>query len=98
MDFPFAHHTKGQMMTLFTTYTRRSFIAAAAIAGALFASANAMAQAPKEIRVDYATYNPVSLVLKERGILEKALASEGVALGAVRRLQQGAGVPQRRLA
>jgi sulfonate transport system substrate-binding protein len=39
-----------------------------------------MAQAPKEIRVDFATYNPVSLVLKERGILDKALAAEGIAV------------------
>jgi sulfonate transport system substrate-binding protein len=39
-----------------------------------------MAQTPKEIRVDFATYNPVSLVLKERGILEKALAGEGVSV------------------
>jgi sulfonate transport system substrate-binding protein len=36
------------------------------------------AQAPREIRVDFATYNPVSLVLKERGILDKALARDGV--------------------
>ncbi len=54
---------------------------AAALAATLaFGSTNAQAQAPKEIRVDFATYNPVSLVLKERGILEKALASEGVAV------------------
>lgn len=47
---------------------------------AMFFLSNAMAQTPKEIRVDFATYNPVSLVLKERGILEKALASEGVSV------------------
>ncbi len=38
----------------------------------------ALAQAPKEIRIDYATYNPVGLVLKERGILEKALEADGI--------------------
>ncbi|KAA2241216.1 aliphatic sulfonate ABC transporter substrate-binding protein [Salinarimonas soli] len=38
----------------------------------------ARAQAPREIRIDYATYNPVSLVLKERGILERALAGDGI--------------------
>jgi sulfonate transport system substrate-binding protein len=55
---------------------------AAGIAAASFAffSTNVMAQTPKEIRVDFATYNPVSLVLKERGILEKALATEGVSV------------------
>lgn len=58
-----------------TSITRRlalAFVAAAALA------APAFAQAPKEIRIDYATYNPVSLVLKERGILEKALEADGI--------------------
>ncbi len=36
-------------------------------AGALALGAEvALAQAPKEIRIDFATYNPVSLVLKEQ--------------------------------
>jgi sulfonate transport system substrate-binding protein len=55
--------------------TRRlalAFVAAAGLATPAFA------QAPKEIRLDYATYNPVSLVLKERGILEKTLEAEGI--------------------
>jgi sulfonate transport system substrate-binding protein len=65
-------------MTISTT--RRLVIAGLAAASAAFAATNAQAQAPKEIRVDFATYNPVSLVLKERGILEKALASEGVSV------------------
>lgn len=30
-----------------------------------------------EIRIDWATYNPVSLVLKEQGLLEKEFAAEG---------------------
>ena len=58
-----------------TSITRRlafAFIAAAGLA------APAFAQAPKEIRIDYATYNPVSLVLKERGVLEKALEADGI--------------------
>ncbi|CAM5188416.1 sulfonate ABC transporter substrate-binding protein [Bosea thiooxidans] len=56
-------------------FTRR--FALAAVAAAVFA-APAFAQAPKEIRLDYATYNPVSLVLKERGILEKVLEADGI--------------------
>jgi sulfonate transport system substrate-binding protein len=36
------------------------------------------AQAPKEIRIDFATYNPVSLVLKEKGLLEKAFEKDGI--------------------
>ncbi|MCU4179405.1 aliphatic sulfonate ABC transporter substrate-binding protein [Bosea sp. BH3] len=58
-----------------TSITRR--LALAAIAAASFA-APVFAQAPKEIRIDYATYNPVGLVLKERGILEKALEADGI--------------------
>ena len=58
-----------------TNLTRR--LALAAVAAAAFV-APAFAQAPKEIRLDYATYNPVSLVLKERGILEKALEADGI--------------------
>lgn len=57
-----------------TSITRR--LALAALAAAALA-APALAQ-PKEIRLDYATYNPVSLVLKERGTLEKALEAEGI--------------------
>jgi sulfonate transport system substrate-binding protein len=33
---------------------------------------------PAAIRVDYATYNPVSLLLKDKGYLEAALADEGI--------------------
>ena len=36
---------------------------------------------PKEIRIDWATYNPVSLVLKEKGLLEKEFAKDGITIG-----------------
>lgn len=75
---------KGKTMSIISTITRRNIVRIAAtglaIAALPFVTTNASAQNPKEIRVDFATYNPVSLVLKERGILEKALASEGVAV------------------
>jgi sulfonate transport system substrate-binding protein len=58
--------------------TRRLAIAGLAAASLVLAAGPSLAQAPKEVRIDYATYNPVSLVLKERGILEKALAPEGI--------------------
>lgn len=35
---------------------------------------------PREIRVDYATYNPLSLLIRERGWLEAALEAEGVSV------------------
>jgi sulfonate transport system substrate-binding protein len=37
-------------------------------------------QAPKEIRLDWATYNPVSLLLKERGLVEKEFAKDGISV------------------
>ena len=46
------------------------------------ASLSGAAQAQKigEVRLDWATYNPVSIVLKDQGLLEKALAGEGIAV------------------
>jgi sulfonate transport system substrate-binding protein len=50
------------------------------LAGALgtLAATAASAQTVREVRIDYATYNPVSLVLKERGILERELGKSGI--------------------
>ncbi|MGB6254272.1 MAG: aliphatic sulfonate ABC transporter substrate-binding protein, partial [Bradyrhizobium sp.] len=36
------------------------------------------ADAPKEILIDWATYNPVSLILKQKGMLEKEFAKDGI--------------------
>jgi sulfonate transport system substrate-binding protein len=36
------------------------------------------ADVPKEIRIDWATYNPVSLILKQKGMLEKEFAKDGI--------------------
>jgi sulfonate transport system substrate-binding protein len=59
-------------------------ILAAALASAVIAAPAAWGQAPAakptEIRLDYATYNPLSLVLKERKILEEALAADKIAV------------------
>jgi sulfonate transport system substrate-binding protein len=50
-----------------------------ALAGALAMTAGAAAaQAPRELRIDYATYNPVSLVLKDRKLLESAFEKDGI--------------------
>jgi sulfonate transport system substrate-binding protein len=62
------------------TLTRRSILAGAAfLATAAFASANAQT-APKTITLDFATYNPVSLLIKERGLLEQELAKDGISV------------------
>jgi sulfonate transport system substrate-binding protein len=36
------------------------------------------AEKPKTVKLDYATYNPVGLLLKDKGYLEQALAQEGI--------------------
>jgi sulfonate transport system substrate-binding protein len=70
-------------MTVFTSLNRRRVLAGLVLSGLAatslaFATTNAQAQALKEVRLDFATYNPVSLVLKEQGLLEKALAADGI--------------------
>lgn len=57
-------------------FDRRSFLGAG-LALTLLA-APARAADVKEIRLDWATYNPVSLVLKDKGFLEEALKAQGV--------------------
>ncbi len=53
-------------------------LASAAILLGPLPQAASAAEVPAEIRIDFATYNPVSLVLKERKLLEKAFEKEGV--------------------
>jgi sulfonate transport system substrate-binding protein len=38
------------------------------------------AEKPKTINIDWATYNPVSMVLKEKGLLEKEFAKDGIGI------------------
>ena len=57
--------------------SRRSLLALGVVAW--LAPANAFAQV-KEIRIDWATYNPVSMVLKERGLLEKEFARDNIGI------------------
>src|SRR3954464_12909790 len=38
------------------------------------------ADKPKSISIDWATYNPVSMVLKEKGLLEKEFAKDGISI------------------
>src|SRR6266704_2097909 len=59
--------------------TRRAMAAAIAVSTLLPGAAFA-ADALKEIRIDWATYNPVSMVLKQRGLLEKEFAKDGISI------------------
>jgi sulfonate transport system substrate-binding protein len=63
-----------------SNFSRRTFTALAATAAFGFLASVAQAQAVKEIRLDFATYNPVSLLLKERGLLEKEFAADGISI------------------
>jgi sulfonate transport system substrate-binding protein len=59
----------------------RRCLAAAALAIALApGGALLAADKPKDIRIDWATYNPVSILLKNKGLLEKELAKDGIAV------------------
>ena len=59
-------------------FTRRSLLISAALTG-LLPTASVAADV-KEIRIDWATYNPVSMVLKDRGLLEKEFAKDGITI------------------
>ena len=58
--------------------SRRALIASALVLG-LTAGATA-ADKPKELRIDWATYNPVSMVLKDKGLLEKEFEKDGITI------------------
>ncbi len=58
--------------------SRRSLIALALAAG--LGSVAQAADQPKELRIDWATYNPVSILLKNKGLLEKEFAKDGITI------------------
>jgi sulfonate transport system substrate-binding protein len=60
--------------------SRRSILASALLVGLLPSTALFAADKPKTINIDWATYNPVSMVLKEKGLLEKEFAKDGIAI------------------
>ena len=62
---------------------RESLVAAmlvASLCSAVLTPAASAADALKEIRIDWATYNPVSMLLKNKGLLEKAFAKDGISI------------------
>jgi sulfonate transport system substrate-binding protein len=60
------------------TFTRRLFLVSSGAAAALGTVPRLANAAPSEIRLDYATYNPLSLVLREKGLIEQAFAPDGI--------------------
>src|SRR5476649_2566968 len=59
--------------------SRRALAAFVGVAMLIPGSAYA-ADALKEIHIDWATYNPVSMILKQNGLLEKEFAKDGIAI------------------
>jgi sulfonate transport system substrate-binding protein len=62
-----------------TILSRRFLLASVLIAG-LLPTAAFGADKPKTITIDWATYNPVSMVLKDKGLLEKEFAKDGIGI------------------
>jgi sulfonate transport system substrate-binding protein len=63
--------------------SRRRFLGSAIGAGLVplqFSRAARAADKPSQIRIDWATYNPVSLVLKDQGLLEKEFSKDGIGI------------------
>src|SRR5579872_6968644 len=60
--------------------SRRQLLVSAAAASLMPAGVARAADKPKEIRIDWATYNPVSMVLKDKGLLEKEFAKDGIGI------------------
>jgi sulfonate transport system substrate-binding protein len=58
--------------------SRRHLLFSAAAVGLMPLRIARAADKPNEIRIDWATYNPVSMVLKEQGLLEKEFAKDGI--------------------
>jgi len=60
--------------------SRRSLLGSAIGAGLMPLRIARAADKPKDIRIDWATYNPVSMVLKDKGLLEKEFEKDGIAI------------------
>ena len=63
-----------------TEFSRCSLLAAPLALALLASTPLAAADNPKEIRIDWATYNPVSMVLKEKQLLEKEFGKDGISI------------------
>src|SRR6476646_2214543 len=68
------------MGTLTMLKVSRRALAALIAVSALLPSAAFAAEPLKAIHIDWATYNPVSTILKQKGLLEKEYAKDGTSI------------------
>src|SRR3954471_23900316 len=61
-----------------TLFSRRTLFTSALLASLAPNATLFAAEKPKEIHIDWATYNPVSMLLKDKGLLEKEFAKDGI--------------------
>jgi sulfonate transport system substrate-binding protein len=66
-------------ISMISSISRRALVALLVVAAPMAGRATA-ADAPKEIHIDWATYNPVSMILKQKGLLEKEFARDGISI------------------
>src|SRR5471032_1384748 len=67
-------------LRLMSLLSRRSILASAMLVGLLPSGTLFAADKPSTITIDWATYNPVSVLLKDKGLLEKEFAKDGIAI------------------
>ncbi len=67
-------------MRFMNLLSRRSILASVALVGLLPSTALFAADKPSTITIDWATYNPVSILLKDKGLLEKEFAKDNIAI------------------
>jgi sulfonate transport system substrate-binding protein len=68
------------MGTLTMLKISRRALAAIVAVSTLMPDGAFAAEALKEIHIDWATYNPVSMILKQKGLLEKEFAKDGIGI------------------
>jgi sulfonate transport system substrate-binding protein len=61
-------------------FSRLSLLASAVLAGLVTSTSLFAADKPSTITVDWATYSPVSMLLKDKGLLEKEFAKDGISI------------------
>jgi sulfonate transport system substrate-binding protein len=73
------HPSHSEEKSTMLKISRRALAAMIAVATLMPGGAYA-AEALKEIHIDWATYNPVSMILKQKGLLEKEFAKDGISI------------------